>query len=192
MRPPPAHRARSRVIGVVTPLSSRKISCPARSRGYARRTPRAACGWLPYRPRWRGVTFFEPQTHFAQQVPDLRKAQPHRSLAAQLVLNLGQGQVRLGLNPDQNLPLCLGSSVRLAPGAMRHPLRLPGTVSLRGDLLRPTHTDQKTLSQLFKRGLAFVVGRKKLTAQIIAIGSSHVFCVAECRQLQSILFPKML
>jgi hypothetical protein len=91
-------------------------------------------------------------------MPNLRNAQPHRSLTAQLVSNFGQCQVRLGLNPGQNLLPCLCTGVRLAPRAMRHALGLPGTISLRGDLFRPTYTDKEALGQLLKRVLALVVG----------------------------------
>jgi len=102
--------------------------------------------------------FFEPQTYFAQQMPDLRNVQLHTSLTAQPVSNFGQCQVRHGLNPDQNLLLCLCTGVRLAPRAMRHALGPPGPISLRGDLLCPTDADKETLGQLLKRVLALVVG----------------------------------
>jgi len=122
----------------------------------------------------------------------LRNAQSHRGLTEQLALNLGQCQVRFGLNPSPYLLLRLGSGMQLASGAMRHPLGLPAAVSLRGNLLPPTQADEEPFRQLFQRSLALVIGRKKLAAQIIPIGLPHIFFAANCRQVQSTLFPKML
>ena len=93
----------------------------------------------------------------------------------QLDVQFSQRQIGLRSNPCSYLTLRLNPGVRLAPRPVWHALGLTTALALCGNLLCPANTDQKAGRQLFQRTLALVVGQQKLTAQIIPIGSPHLF-----------------
>jgi hypothetical protein len=93
----------------------------------------------------------------------------------QLEVQFSQRQIGLRSNPCSYLTLRLNPGVRLAPRPVWHALGLTTALALCGNLLCPANTDQKAGRQLFQRTLALVVGQQKLTAQIIPIGSPHLF-----------------
>jgi len=76
-----------------------RSTSPAGWSGGAQGTLPAAGGSLRGRVRWRGVTFFQPQTHLPQHLPQTADAHMHRNSRLQLLLQLCQGQVGLNLDP---------------------------------------------------------------------------------------------
>jgi hypothetical protein len=97
-------------------------------------------------------------------MPYLRQTERDASLAAELGLQFGKCQIRLGMDPSQHLRMQLCTDARLATRLVRHPFGFPRLLALRGNLLCPPNTHQKTARQLFQRLLALIVGKKKLTA----------------------------
>jgi hypothetical protein len=125
-------------------------------------------------------------------VPNARQTQRYPGLVSQLGLQLGQRQIGLGANPSHNLALRFDPCSRLAPRSMSHSFGLTTAVPLSRDFLCPTHAHQKSVCQLLQCAFTSIIGRKKLTAQIIIKGFSHGFFVAESRQNKSTLFAKLL
>ena len=76
-------------------------------------------------------------------------------------------------DPGDHLLLRFHSNTRLASWMVRHSFRLAAATPLRGNLLSPTHTHHKTFREFFQCVPTLVVGRQKLSAQIIPIRSRH-------------------
>ncbi len=151
---------------------------PAGSTGCLRRTLRGACASFRWRARWRGATFFQPETKLLQQTPDPARAQRNTGLGREPALRLSQRQIGLCGHPIHHLTLRLDSGGHLR-SLMRHTLSTAVAVPLRRKLFSPPEAHSKTIRKLFQRLFALIAGRQKLTAQVIPIGSRHRFVLPQ-------------
>src|ERR1039457_5200757 len=101
----------------------------------------------------------------------------------QLVLELRQGQIRLGLHPLTQLLLYCGGDFADGAAALLDPLHLPAVLTLGGDLPRPRRTHREALGQLLQASIPTVVGLQQLAPQIVPIRFCHCQFAAESRRI---------
>jgi hypothetical protein len=99
-------------------------------------------------------------------------------LPEKLLLQLGQGQVRLMTQPiAQSLPHRL-RKLGLAARPVGHALHLPGAQLLAANLLHIAQTDTETLRQLRFRPFALPISFQDSETQIICVRFRHGLIVA--------------
>ena len=136
-----------------------------------------------------GVTFFEPQTEFGEDTPQMHGTGPYALLGGFLP-QLHQNDVRLRLDqpPDQLGIDAAGSA------ALRHPL-VAAALTLDGsDLQHPAVADIEPISQLSHRAFASRIGRQNLTPKIIAICSRHLLTISQAEEPAKnlALYPRVI
>src|ERR1039457_2241614 len=100
----------------------------------------------------------------------------------QLVLQLRQGQIRLGRPPRAQLLLYCGCDFADGTAALLDPLHLPAALTLGGDLPRPRRTHREALGQLLQASFPTIVGLQQLAPQIVPIRFRHCPSAAESRR----------
>src|ERR1035441_2574991 len=204
MRRSPRHRPRRRVMPTVTPLSSRtgppqtglrlrggeKSTVPAQKSGCAGGTQRAECGWLRYRARRRGATFFESQAKPLDPVLSECPTDFHALFSANLIAQLGNGDVGLGLDQSQHM------SADLVPYPIaKSEARLDQTPSvtlaqqLLAHLAHILPADAKTARKHAATTFAAFIGLQYLYPQIIRVGSSHRIVAVASPENSSVIHP---
>ena len=150
-----------------------KSASPAGLTGYARGTLGDACGLLPYPARWRGATFFQPQTQLSQPQPDHRPTHLHTDLVREPFAQLGYRQVRMRLDQNGDPGGYFRGETALRSRSVAHPLWLPARQPLAEDLLHIPKTHAEHRRQLPETAMPLCVRFEYLAPQIILVGSRH-------------------
>jgi hypothetical protein len=122
------------------------------------------------------LTFFEPQTEFTEDAPQVHGAGPH-ALFGRFPLQLDEYDVGLRLDqpPDQiRIDPALGSTLRGAPMSATAPLA-------GGNFTHPTVAHIKPRGKRLQGALASRVRRQHLQPKIIAIWSRHPLTISQTK-----------